>query len=92
MRWRYALERNVRNVSRSKKEYMCLNKTEASGNVNMPEEEIVKVEEFKYFESSIQCNRQNTKKQKKCDRRIAARVKGKIYKVIVRPAMMYSMV
>ncbi|KAF7698187.1 hypothetical protein HF521_004697, partial [Silurus meridionalis] len=42
-RWRYALERRVMKVSRSKTEYMCVNEREGSGVVRLQGEEVKKV-------------------------------------------------
>uniref|UniRef100_A0A3B4CLA2 ribonuclease H n=1 Tax=Pygocentrus nattereri TaxID=42514 RepID=A0A3B4CLA2_PYGNA len=106
-RWRFALERRGMKVSRDKMEYMCVNEREAGGKVKMQGVEVVKVDDFKYLGSTIQSNGQCRKEVKKrvqagwsgwrrvsglmCDRRIAARVKGKVYKTVVHPAMMSSL-
>ncbi|KAK3516190.1 hypothetical protein QTP70_005697 [Hemibagrus guttatus] len=55
-RWRFALERRGMKVSRSKTEYMCVNKREGSGTVRLPGEEVKKVQEFKYLGSTVQSN------------------------------------
>ncbi|KAK3542975.1 hypothetical protein QTP70_008094, partial [Hemibagrus guttatus] len=89
-RWRFALERRGIKVSRSKTEYMCVNERE-----------------FKYLESTVQSNGECGKEVKKqvqagwngwrkvsgvlCDRKISARIKGKVYRTVVRPAMLYGL-
>ncbi|KAK3531873.1 hypothetical protein QTP70_033954, partial [Hemibagrus guttatus] len=55
-RWRFALERRGMKVSRSKTEYMCVNEREGSGTVRLQGEEVKKVQEFKYLESTVQSN------------------------------------
>ena len=47
-RWRFALARRGMKVSRSKIEYMCVNKMETSGIVRLQGAEVVKVQTFKY--------------------------------------------
>ena len=70
-------------------------------------EEVAKVEDFKYLGSTVQSNGECGREVKKrvqagwngwrrmsgviCDRRVPARVKGKVYKVAVRPAMLYGL-
>ena len=66
-----------------------------------------KVKEFKYLGSTVQesvsCEREVKKKVKVgwngwrkvseiiCDRRLQARVKGKVYSLVVRPAIVYGL-
>ncbi|KAK3524746.1 hypothetical protein QTP86_002194 [Hemibagrus guttatus] len=106
-RWRFALERRGMKVSRSKTEYMCVNEREASGTVRLQGEEVKKVEEFKYLGSTVQSNGECGKEVKKrvqagwngwrkvwgvlCDQKISARIKGKVYRTVVRPAMLYDL-
>ena len=77
-----------------------------SGTVKMQGEEVTKVDDFKYLGSTVQSNGECGREVKKrvqagwngwrrmsgviCDRRVPARVKGKVYKVAVRPAMLYG--
>ena len=105
--WRYALERRGMKVSRSKTEYMCLNGREDGGTVQMQGVEVSKVDEFKYLGSTIQSNGECSREVKRrvqagwngwrrvtgviCDRRVSAKMKGKVYKTVVRPAMMYGL-
>ncbi|KAK3521330.1 hypothetical protein QTP70_003176 [Hemibagrus guttatus] len=106
-RWRFALERRGMKVSRSKTEYMCVNEREGSGTVRLQGEEVKKVQEFKYLRSTVQSNGECGKEVKKrvqagwngwrkvsgvlCDRKISARIKGKVYRTVVRPAMLYGL-
>ncbi|KAK3567338.1 hypothetical protein QTP86_019605, partial [Hemibagrus guttatus] len=106
-RWRFALERRGMKVSRSKTEYMCVNEREGSGTVRLQGEEVKKVQEFKYLGSTVQSNGGCGKEVKKrvqagwngwrkvsgvlCDRKISARIKGKVYRTVVRPAMLYGL-
>ncbi|MCJ8731973.1 hypothetical protein PDJAM_G00205620 [Pangasius djambal] len=106
-RWGFALERRGMKVSRSKTEYMCVNEREESGTVSLQGEEVKKVQEFKYLGSTVQSNGECGKEVKKrvqagwngwrkvsgvlCDRKISARIKGKVYKTVVRPAMLYGL-
>ncbi|KAK3530945.1 hypothetical protein QTP70_006500 [Hemibagrus guttatus] len=106
-RWRFALERRGMKVSRSKTEYMCVNEREGSGTVRLQGEEVKKVQEFKYLGSTVQSNGECGKEVKKrvqagwnrwrkvsgvlCDRKISARIKGKVYKTVVRLAMLYGL-
>ena len=69
--------------------------------------EVAKVDDFKYLGSTVQSNGECGREVKKrvqagwngwrwmsgviCDRRVPARVKGKVYKVAVRPAMLYGL-
>ena len=79
----------------------------SSGTVKMQGEEVAKVEDFKYLGSTVQSNGECGREVKKrvqagwngwrrmsgvIDRRVPARVKGKVYKVAVRPAMLYQLV
>ena len=68
---------------------------------------MAKVDDFKYLGSTVQSNGECGREVKKrvqagwngwrrmsgviCDRRVPARVKGKVYKVAVRPAMLYGL-
>ncbi|KAK3545792.1 hypothetical protein QTP70_013128, partial [Hemibagrus guttatus] len=106
-RWRFALERRGMKVSRSKTEYMCVNEREGSGTVRLQGEEVKKVLEFKYLGSTVQSNGECGKEVKKrvqagwngwrkvsgvlCDRKISARIKGKVYRTVVILAILYGL-
>ena len=64
-RWRYALERKGMKVSRSKIEYMCVNERDQSGRVKQRGAEVKKVEDWKFFGSTVQSNRECGKEVKK---------------------------
>ena len=86
---------------------MCVNERQVNVTVKMQGEEVVKVEDFKYLGSTVQSNGECGREVKKrvqtawngwrrmsgviCDRRVRARVKGKVYRVAVRPAMLYGL-
>ncbi|KAK3557178.1 hypothetical protein QTP70_024694 [Hemibagrus guttatus] len=106
-RWRLALEGRGMKVSRSKTEYMCVNEREGSGTVRLQGKEVKKVQEFKYLGSTVHSNGECGKEVKKrvqagwngwrkvsgvlCDQKISARIKGKVYRTVVRPAMLYGL-
>ncbi|KAK3515182.1 hypothetical protein QTP70_009592 [Hemibagrus guttatus] len=105
-RWRFALERRGMKVSCSKTEYMCVNESEGSGTVRLQGEEVKKVQEFKYLGSKVQSNGECGKEVKKrvqadwngwrkvsgvlCDSKISVRIKGKVYRTVVGPIMLYG--
>ncbi|KAI5085121.1 NACHT, LRR and PYD domains-containing protein 12 isoform X3 [Silurus meridionalis] len=106
-RWKYALERRGMEVSRSNTEYMCVNEREGSGVVRLQGEKVEKVEEFRYLMSTVQSNGECVREVKKrvqagwsgwrrvtgviCDSRVSARMKGKVYRTVVRPEMLYGL-
>ncbi|WP_139267332.1 reverse transcriptase domain-containing protein, partial [Escherichia coli] len=103
-RWRFALERRGMKLSRSKTEYMCVNERDSSRTVRLQGVEVKKVEDFKYLGSTVQSNGECGKEVKRrvqagwngwrkvsgvmCDKRVSARMKGKVDKTVVRPAML----
>ena len=105
--WRYALERRGMKVNRSKTEYLCINGGNDDKTVKMEDTKVLRVKEFKYLGSTVQesvgCEREVKKRVQAgwngwkrvsgviCDRRLPARVKGKMYSLMVRPAMMYGL-
>ena len=91
-------------VSRSKTEYMCCNGN-SEGELKIGEEAIPTVTEFKYLGSTvesagvdsevnrrIQAGWNNWRKMSGilCDKKVPNRVKGKILKTVVQPAMLFS--
>ena len=105
--WRYALERRGMKVSRSKTEYLCINGGNDNETVKMEDTKVPRVKEFKYLGPTVQesggCEREVKKSVQAgwngwrkvsrviCDRRLPARVKGKVYSSVVRPAMVYGL-
>ena len=105
--WRYALERRGMKVSRSKTEYLCINGGNDHKTVKMEDAKVPRVKEFKYLGSTVQesggCEREVKKRVQAgwnrrrrvsrviCNRRLPARVKGKVYSSVVRPAMVYGL-
>ena len=105
--WKYALERRRMKVSRSKTEYLCINGGNDDETVKMEDTKVPRVKEFKYLGSTVQesggCERKVKKRVQAgwngwrrvsgviCDRRLPARVKGKVYSLVVRPAMVYGL-
>ena len=105
--WKYALERRGMKVSRSKTEYLYINGGNDDETVKMEDTKVPRVKEFKYLGSTVQESGSCERKVKKrvqagwngwrrvsrviCDRRLPARVKGKVYSSVVRPAMVYGL-
>ena len=105
--WKYALERRGMKVSRSKTEYLCTNGGNDDETVKMEDTKVSRVKEFKYLGSTVQesggCERELKKRVQAgwngwrrvsgviCDKRLPARVKGKVYSSVVRPAMVYEL-
>ena len=104
--WKRALEEKGFKISRSKTEYLQFNDFEDLDDMKMDEEIIKKVPAFKYLGTHvsedgeldvevnhrIQCGWNSWRRLSGvlCDKKINVRLKGKIYKTAVRPAMLYS--
>ena len=94
-------------VSRSKSEYLCINGGNDDETIKMEDAKFPRVKEFKYLGSTVQesgsCEREVKRRVQArwngwrrvsgviCDRRLPARVKGKVYSSVVRPAMVYGL-
>ena len=105
--WKCALERRGMKVNRSKTEYLCINGRNDDETIKMEDAKVPRVKEFKYLKSTVQescgCEREVKKKVQAgwngwrrvsgviCDRRLPARVKGKVYRSVVRQAMVYGL-
>ena len=90
-------------VSRSKTEYLCINGGNDDETVKMEDTKVPRVKEFKYLESMVQesggCEREVMKRVQAgwngwrrvsgviCDKRLPARVRGKVYSSVIRPPM-----
>ena len=105
--WRGVMEDRGMRVSRKKTEYLCLEIQKEAGTVKMQGEELNWVEECKYLGSTVQADGGAEKEVVKrvqagwrawkkvtgimCDRTVLDKIKGRLYKVMVRPAMLYGM-
>ena len=105
--WRYASERTGMKVSRSKTEYLCVNGGNDDETVKMEDTKVPRVKEFKYLGSMVQesgnCEREVKRRVQAewngwkkvsgviCDRRLPARVKGKVCSAAVIQAMVYGL-
>ena len=94
-------------VSSSKTEYLCINAGNDDETVKTEDTKVPRVKKFKYLGSTVQesggCEREVKKRVQArwnrwrrvsgviCDRRLSARVKGKVYSSVVRPAMVYGL-
>ena len=103
--WRYALERSGMKVSRSKTKYLCINDGNDNETVKMEDTKVSRVKEFKYLGSTVQESSSSEREMKRrvqpgwkgwkkvsgaiCETMLPARVKGKVYSLVVRPAMVY---
>ena len=92
-------------VSTSKTEYLCVNGGNDNETVKMEDKKVPIVKEFKYLGSTVQESGSYEREVKRrvqagwngwrkvsgviCDRRLPARVKGKVYSTVGRPAMVY---
>ena len=105
--WRNALEKRGLKVSRAKTEYLCINKKRDLPPIKIGDDDLPEVQDFKYLGSIIEQSGSCTKEVKKriqagwsswrnttgilCDKRVPVKVKGKLYKTMVRPAMLYGL-
>ena len=105
--WRNALERRTLKVSRSKTEYLKAGDVDEGEELKLQGEKIKRTKNFKYVSSTVssdgRCEEEVRKRiqegwmsWKKVsgvlgNRKLSARVKGKMYKSVVRPAMLNGM-
>ena len=94
-------------ASRSKTEYLCVNGGNDKETLKMEGTKVSRVKEFKYLGSTVQksgsCKREVNRRVQPgwngwrkvsgviCDRRLPAKVKGKMYSSVVKPAMVYGL-
>ncbi|XP_047475994.1 uncharacterized protein LOC125029859 [Penaeus chinensis] len=94
-------------VSRQKTEYLCMRDQDPERAVEMQGMKLNRVREFKYLGSTVQSDGASDKEVGKriqagwnawrkitgllCDRRVKAKLKGRLFKTMVRPAMLYGM-
>ena len=99
--------RKKRNKSKSKTKYLCVNGGNDKETVKMKDTKVSRVKEFKYLGSTVQesgsCEREVKRREQAgwngwrkvseviCDKRLPARVKGKVYSSVVEPAMVYGL-
>ena len=103
--WRNALERRGLKVSRRKTEYLKAGDVDDGEELKLQGEKLKRAKNFKYVGSIVssdgRCEEEVRRIQagwmswKKvsgvlCDRKLSARVKGKMYESVVRPAMLYG--
>ena len=105
--WRREMENRGLKVSRQKTEYLCMGEPGTAGEVWMEGERLKEAKEFKYLGSTVQQSEGSDKEVVKriqagwaawrritgvmCDRRVPGKVKGRMFKTMVRPAMLYGM-
>ena len=94
-------------ISRIKTEYMGLNEQEYKGTIRLEKEEVKRVDDFKYLGSTVNSSGSCGSEVKRrvqagwcgwrkvsgvlCDKKIPTALKGKIYKTVIRPAMLYGL-
>ena len=94
-------------MSRSKTEYLCIGPVIDGPPISMGEDELPEVKEFKYLGSTVQqdggCFVEVRKRTQAgwnswrkvtgvmCDKRMPAKLKGKVYNAVIRPAMAYGL-
>ena len=104
--WRDALERRGLRLSRSKTEYLCIGDQVGQPTIKLGGDDVPKVSEFKYLGSTLQGNggcEQEVRRRIQagwkswrevtgvmCDKRMSANMKGKVFRTVIRPAMMYG--
>ena len=104
---RNALERRGLKVSRSKTEYLKAGDVDDGDELKLQGEKLKKAKTFKYVGSTVSSDGRCEEEVRRriqagwmswkkvygvlCDRKLSARVKGKMYKSVVRPAMLYGM-
>ena len=105
--WRNALERRGLKVSQSKTEYLRVGGVDDGEELELLGEKVKNAKNFKYLGSTVSNDGRCEEKVRKriqagwmtwrkvsgvlCDRKLSAKVKGKMYKSVVRPTMLYEM-
>ena len=104
--WRNALERRGLKMSGSKTEYLRVGDVDNGEKLKL-QEKVKRTKNFKYLGSTISSNGRCEDKVRRriqagwmswrkvsgflCDRKLSAKVKGKIYESVIRPTMLYGM-
>ena len=105
--WRNELERRGLKVSRSKTEYLRAGGVDDGEELKLQGEKVKRAKNFKYLGSTVnndgRCEEEVRRRIQAgwmscrmvsgvlCDRKLSAKVKGKMYKSVVRPTMLYGM-
>ena len=105
--WRNALERRGLKVIGSKTEYLRVGGVDDGEELKLQEEKVKKAKNFKYLGSTVSKDGRCEEEVKRriqvgwmswrkvsgvlCDRKLSVKVKGKMYKSVVRPTMLYGM-
>ena len=105
--WKNALKRRGLKVSRSKTEYLRVGDVDDGEELKRQGEKVKRAKNFKYLGSTVSSDGRCEEEVKRriqagwiswgkmsgilCDRKLSAKVKGKMYKSVVRPAMLYGM-
>ena len=104
--WRNALERRGLKVSQSKTEYLKVGGVNDGEELKLQGEKVKRAKNFKYLGSTVSSDGRCEEVRRRiqagwmswrkvsgvlCDRKLSAKVKGKMYKSVVRPAMLYGM-
>ena len=100
--WRNVLDRRGLKVSRSKTEYFKTGSVEGGEELKLQGERVKRAKNFKYLESTVSSGGRRKEEVRRriqarwmswkkvsgvlCDRKFSARVKGKMYKGVARPA------
>ena len=72
----------------SKTKYLCINGRNDDKTVKMEDTKVPRVKEFKYLGSTMQ---ESGSCEREINRRLPAKVKGKVYSSVVRPTMVYGL-
>ena len=105
--WRNTLERKGLKVSRSKIEYLRVGGVDDGEELKLQGEKVKRAKNFKYLGSTVSSDGRCEEEVRRriqagwmswrkmsgvlCNRKLSAKVKGKMYKSVVRPAMLYEM-